>query len=197
MKSKFRKLWICCLLLTGVANATTADMLFSIQASSSQLMYHGGQRFELVIPLNQIHSILAFSDRPKRIAFKLVWNDFLKLIETGDQNVNKVPPNLVVSFGTASRQPIPFIAYKIHVTDDYLYIEMQSFVGLKKLLPFKDYNGQVFIHLDAGEKQFNESQFSTSLATEDTALFDSLPQDGSVTAFAFAVDSSSVAIGAV
>jgi hypothetical protein len=185
------------LLFGGVAKATTADMLYSIQADASQLIHHGGQRFELVVSLKHIKSILAFSDRPKRMAFKLTVKDYLQLAHSGEHSFSKIPPNVVISFGTSKREAVAFSVRKIEVVDGYMYFELQSLVGLKKLLPFKNYHGRVSVYIDGGDRRFSRAKLSPSLATVDIAQYDSLPVGGSAIGFAFVAGNSLAAAAAI
>ena len=52
--------------------------------------------------------VLAFSDRPKRIAFKMKFADYHKMVHSGKNSFDKTEPNMVLSFGSSGRPALPF-----------------------------------------------------------------------------------------
>lgn len=91
-------------------NPETVDLLFTIESKHGSLVHLKGDQYELALPLKEIKSVLAFSDRPDRIAFKMNPAKFAKLIHSGKNNFDMDPPNLVVSWGD---HKYPAAAYQI------------------------------------------------------------------------------------
>lgn len=72
--------------------------IFAMEAKHGHLIQVRGNQYRLTIPRQDVHSILAFSERPKRIAVNLVPEDFWSSVSKGPNPFDKNPPNIVITW---------------------------------------------------------------------------------------------------
>jgi hypothetical protein len=75
------------------------SLLFVIEAAHGSLKHTSGKKYQLSIPVRDVKNILAFSDRPHRMAFKMTPQEYQKQTYTGAESFAKKPPNLVLTWG--------------------------------------------------------------------------------------------------
>ncbi len=76
---------------------SAASFLFVIQSAHSRLTKVNEKNYTLVLPLKDIKSVLAFSNRPERIVRQLTPAAYSKIIHSGSQSFDKIPPNVALT----------------------------------------------------------------------------------------------------
>lgn len=79
-------------------------LLFSLKASYAKLIHVGGDRYQLLLPVSEVLPVLAFTDRPYRLAKRLSPDDFANLVHRGSHSFDISQPNVVVTF--ESEEPL-------------------------------------------------------------------------------------------
>lgn len=87
------------------------NLMFLIKAKSAKLTHVSGTDYRLTIPISDINTVLAFSDRPERTAFYLKPNQYADLIDQGSNSFKANPPNIAVSFQPSN---YPGMAFKVN-----------------------------------------------------------------------------------
>lgn len=85
---------------TAMAQASKAHakLSFVMEVAHASLTQIAGHHYQLVVPIGDIKSILAFSAQPSRIAFRMTPNQYAKAVHSGKNSFDIDPPNAVVSF---------------------------------------------------------------------------------------------------
>ena len=94
----------------GAAKSQPVKLLFTIETKHGVLRHLKDAKYELAVPLSDIKSVLAFSDRPNRLALRVAPQKFHDLVYSGDNNFAVNPPNVVLAWGDQSQ---PAEAYTI------------------------------------------------------------------------------------
>lgn len=86
-------------LLAASSAKNAAKLLFVIRSHNAKLVYVSGKQYHLLIQQKDIKSILAFSDRPKRLSFRLTPQLFRQVIHLpGPDSFQVDPANAAISF---------------------------------------------------------------------------------------------------
>lgn len=116
---------VCCLSLSSAAMANShgswssssnmtqtqkknVGLSFVIDAEHGKLTQIAGKKYQLVVPAEDVKSILGFSSRPDRVAKQFTPEEFNKLIHKGSDSFDTNPPNAAVTF-----EGKPSIAFEI------------------------------------------------------------------------------------
>ena len=84
---------------TRAPTAKNVQLLFAIKAADAELKQIKGNQFQLTVQRSSIvDGILAFSDRPNRISFRMSLDNYLKLNHKGPNSFAKNPPNVSLSW---------------------------------------------------------------------------------------------------
>jgi len=81
------------------AAAQSTSYLFVIRAPQAKLVPVSGKSFQLLIPVKDLSSVLAFSDRPDRIVKQLTLSEYVKLVHTGSNSFAVTPPSVALTIG--------------------------------------------------------------------------------------------------
>jgi hypothetical protein len=85
------------------------NLLFTIELKSAKLTHIKDQKYKLSFkPSDAVDGVLAFSDRPNRIATRMSYADHVKTVTTGKNSFVKDKPNLVLSWGGVKQPPVAF-----------------------------------------------------------------------------------------
>jgi hypothetical protein len=79
-----------------VAKKAPVDLLFAVVARDGSLVHTDGKQYQLTIPVKSIESVLAFSDRPNRLTFRLGLADYQKIVYSGSDSFRESPPNIAL-----------------------------------------------------------------------------------------------------
>jgi hypothetical protein len=147
---------------SALAQDNKADLLLVIQTDKAQLIQRKIAYFELIAPSNQVKSILSFSDRPDRIAFKLDFDEFLSLANHGSHGFNKIPPNIVISFGESGREAMAFATKRFEILNGMMHFYLVPIEAFKDNKLFSNYEGEIVVYIDAGDRFFSKTKLYTS-----------------------------------
>ncbi len=99
---------LSCLLVGMTASAVSKKsmaFMFVIDAAQGKLSHIKGKQFQLSIPVKDIKSVLAFSDRPHRQNFRLSQTDYAKLVYSGKNSFRDNPPNIALVWAAKKTRP--------------------------------------------------------------------------------------------
>ncbi len=83
-------------------------LMYVIRVKQAELVHVKGSEYRLLFnPSRIMDNVLAFSDRPNRVTFKLTYEQYLKLTGRGVNSFVKDPPNVVLAW-TGSPMPQTF-----------------------------------------------------------------------------------------
>lgn len=119
-------------------------LLFAFKVKHAVLQAKGSTgEYTLTIPVNNIASVNAMSDRPNRVAYQLKPDDYAKLIHQGNNNFDVDPPNIIISFANVGELITAQITSFKRGSDVLTW-------GLKPLLPIseKNYAGAATVFID-------------------------------------------------
>ena len=104
---------VCCLSFGSVAVAdnhtdtaitspsamknSSGGVSFVIEAKNGKLTQVNGKNYQLVIPLSDLSSVLAFSGRPNHVALHMTPDQFSQVIHSGNNSFDKTPPNMALT----------------------------------------------------------------------------------------------------
>lgn len=95
---------VCALSLCTSTLATTAKTekepthySFVIKSPQSKLLHVKGKTYQLVVPMSDVKSVLAFSDRPARIVKKLSVKEYVTMVNSGSDSFKKDNPNVALT----------------------------------------------------------------------------------------------------
>jgi len=90
------------------------QLLFVIEANHASLKYLGDKTYQLAIKrADVVDSVLAFSDRPYRKAYRLKLADYQQMVEAGNNAFLRMHPNVVLSWGDR-KEPAEAYTIKAH-----------------------------------------------------------------------------------
>lgn len=99
-------LMMCGLMIgSGVATASSsqgkgADWLFVLESSKGTLKHVAGNHYVLSLPIRDLSSVLAFTDRPNRQATQMTLAQYAEAVHRkSSDSFDKNPPNAVLTFG--------------------------------------------------------------------------------------------------
>ena len=102
------------------------ELLFAIEAKHGSLVHLKGDQYELAIPSKEIKSVLAFTDRPNRQAFRMKPEQYARLVHTGPDNFDVDPPNLVLSWGDHKDPAHAYELVSHHKSKGYLVYSLKK-----------------------------------------------------------------------
>ena len=112
--------WIGSMYYSDSSKKSPIELLFTIEAKHGSLVHIKDDRYKLEIPRNDIKSVLAFSERPNRIAYKMDTAKYIKMVHTGENNFDVNPPNLVLSWGDSKQGAEAYEVIGYHHSKRYL-----------------------------------------------------------------------------
>lgn len=83
----------------AVKKNSPMQFMFVIDSAKGQLKRIDAKTYQLTLPVRSIHSVLAFSDRPNRVHFRLSPDEYGKLVYVGRNSFTDDPPNIVLVWG--------------------------------------------------------------------------------------------------
>jgi hypothetical protein len=97
------------LVFGGLASHSKINMLFAMKLKQAKLVYMKDQEYKLSFkPSNIVDGVLAFSDRPNRVAFRMSYTKHVKLVTIGRDSFIQDKPNLVLSWAGIKQPPTAF-----------------------------------------------------------------------------------------
>ena len=135
-------------LLPAVNSSTEKNysLLFSLKSNYAKLMHMGGNDYQLLIPISEIMPVLAFTDRPQRLAKRLSPAEFAHLVHQGENSFDIKPPNVVVTFD--AEQPVANAFEIVGYEKDNNFIQYNlRYLGDTQELPYPD-EGAATIFMD-------------------------------------------------
>ena len=96
-------------------NNEAKQYFFTIEPKNSKFSLLPNKTYQLIISKKDISNIEAVSTRSHREAYNLTPEEYAKIIHTGKDSFDVVPPNLSIFFADLKRGPISFavISYKL------------------------------------------------------------------------------------
>jgi hypothetical protein len=93
----------------GISIPKKLGMLFAIEIKSAKLVYVKKGEYRLSFrPTDVVDGVLAFSDRPNRVAFRVSYAKHVKQVTTGRDSFIQDKPNLVLSWAGTKQPPVAF-----------------------------------------------------------------------------------------
>lgn len=86
-------------IVNTTSQQTALKLLFVIKAPQGRLIPLDGKNYQLTIPAKDIKTVLAFSDRPTRVVKHLTPEDYVKMVNSGENTFKQDPPNAAVTIG--------------------------------------------------------------------------------------------------
>lgn len=130
------------------AKNVEAGLLFSVQAKHATLTQIKVSYFKLKVMIKGM-TVLAFSDRPKRLAFKMKFSDYHKMVHSGKDSFDETEPNMVLSFGLSGRPALPFEIKSYVKEKDAVTYFLRLLTKEKSVKNFRTYVGPVSMYIDS------------------------------------------------
>lgn len=129
-----------------VAAEKSYSLLFSLKSNYAKLVHMDGNNYQLLIPISEIKPVLAFTDRPYRLARRLTPDEFAHLVHQGENSFSVKPPNIVVTFD--AEQPVANAFEVVSYQKDSEFIQYNiRYLNDSEGLPDPD-EGAVTIFID-------------------------------------------------
>jgi hypothetical protein len=128
------------------SNSKKAKILLTITTKKAKLSRIAGRKFKLVIYRNNVSSILAFSDRPTRLAFSIKPKNLAKITLLSKELISNDPPNVSLVFDQASIPDAAFEVQSAQVTDKAIRIRLKLLTHAK--VP-THYQGKLIVFVDS------------------------------------------------
>jgi hypothetical protein len=120
-----------------------------ISTQRAQLKAYSNKKMLLTIKTKNIQSVLAFSDRPNRIAYRMKPSIYAKQVHSGTYSFTQDPPNLVLSIWNAGNiYDIPFKVTSYHIMGGKITYELNSLMPSEKIT-FSKLSGPAALYIDS------------------------------------------------
>lgn len=103
-------------------------LLFVIEAAHGSLTHVKGKIYQLTIPTHDVRTVLAFSDRPNRLAFTMKQSEYHKMNYTGKNSFTKNPPNVVLTWGHQLDEAAAYTLVESHI-DHHAFVYRLRYIG--------------------------------------------------------------------
>jgi hypothetical protein len=108
-------------------------LLFVISLKNARLMYVRERKYQLkFLTTDNKEPILAFSDRPQRVAFRLNRKEFNRLVQRGKDSFKKVPPNAAVVFSSGNPRAKAYEINKYEIDGTAVTLSLTALIERKK-----------------------------------------------------------------
>lgn len=151
MKGVSFLLALSCLLfgLTGnAASKKNIAFMFVVDAAQGKLTHMNGKQFQLSIPVKDIKSVLAFSDRPHRKNFRLSQMDYAKLVYSGKNSFRDNPPNIALVWADRKTQPEVYVLAGYKQVKDRIIYSLIWQTPPSPIATIKNHQGRVALFID-------------------------------------------------
>jgi hypothetical protein len=127
------------------------SLLFAMKAKKATIQPIQGNKYQLTIPLKALEPVLAFSDRPYRLAFRMKAEEFLDLVHSGDDSFDKNWPNIVLNWEAKGRSAAVYtmLAYKRNKDDLVYTLRLVSSQKEEGIHEEGKYSGRLGLFIDA------------------------------------------------
>jgi hypothetical protein len=136
--------------------------LFVIEAASSKLTHAKGKRYKLTIPAKDIKSVLVFSDRPNRIAFRLKPEKYSKMVHSGKSSFGVSPPNIALKF--ANIPTAIFEVIRASLSRGTMHYELESLLSEQEKFFSHTVIGSVTMFIDDSSTSASASLFPSTVS---------------------------------
>ena len=117
---------------------------FSVRLKHSALTHLSGRHYQLTLPIDEIHQVLAFGMiNGKRVGKNLTPELYAELVHTGKNSFENNPPNLALVFDNGGHYPFVLTSSKKH--NDSIIYDLRA---LGSELP-EEKSGGVAIYIDS------------------------------------------------
>lgn len=143
------------------------NLMFSIGLKNAAFKHVSGLQYELNTPKDGVASIIAFSDRPTRVAFSIKPSRFFQLTHIGSSAYANNPPNISLVFDKNQIPDAVFQVKSYRITKKAVTYSLWL-VGSRK--PPNHYQGKMVIFVD-GCSDTVVSHFQSSSSGTTTSTF--------------------------